>query len=77
MILRALLIFAALTAAAPSAAQAPTPAAPDYSRTSDWLCLPGRSDECSTPLGTTSLNPNGYGSTGQSSVAKDPPLDCF
>ena len=46
-------------------------------RSSAWLCLPGRADTCSTPLPTTALNPNGYGSTGPSSVAKDPPLDCF
>jgi hypothetical protein len=29
------------------------------------------------PLATTALNPNGYGASGQSSVAKDPALDCF
>ena len=52
-------------------------AAPDYSKDSSWLCLPGRKDICSTPLPTTALNPNGYGSTGLSTVAKDPPLDCF
>jgi Protein of unknown function (DUF3089) len=49
----------------------------DYSKDSNWLCLPGRGDTCSTPLPTTALNPNGYGSTGRSTVAKDPPLDCF
>ena len=77
MILKALLTFAALAAAAPATAQAPATAAPDYSKTSSWLCLPGRSDVCSTPLPTTALNPNGYGSTGRSTVAKDPPVDCF
>jgi hypothetical protein len=56
---------------------APAPPAPDYAKDSSWLCLPGRSDVCSTPLPTTALNPNGYGSTGLSTVAKDPPLDCF
>jgi hypothetical protein len=56
---------------------APTPPAPDYSKPSAWLCLPGRKDVCSTPLATTALNPNGYGSNGLSEVAKDPPLDCF
>jgi len=61
--------------AAPAQAQAP--AAPDYAKDSAWLCLPGRADVCSKPLPTTALNPNGYGSTGQSTVAKDPPLDCF
>ena len=56
---------------------APTPPAPDYSKPSSWLCLPGRKDVCSTPLATTALNPNGYGSTGRSTVADDPPIDCF
>jgi hypothetical protein len=77
VIRKALLTFLAFAAAAPAASQAPAPAAPDYSKTSDWLCLPGRSDICSTPLRTTALNPNGYGSVGRSDVAKDPPLDCF
>jgi hypothetical protein len=64
--------------AAPASAQANSPpAAPDYSRDSTWLCLPGRADTCSSPLPTTALNPNGYGATGQSPVAKDPPIDCF
>ena len=73
------LAAASFAAAVPVSAQpaAPTPAPPDYSKDVDWLCLPGRSDVCSTPLATTSLNPAGYGSAGQSSVAKDPPLDCF
>ncbi len=73
-----LLAAAALAAAAPLPAQAPSaPAAPDYTKDSGWLCLPGRGDVCSTPLATTALNANGYGSTGQSTVAKDPPIDCF
>jgi DUF3089 family protein len=78
VISRILLSLAALVATAPAAAQAPAAPAPvDYSNTANWLCLPGRADVCSTPLGTTALNPNGYGSVGQSVVAKDPPLDCF
>jgi hypothetical protein len=73
-----LLSLAAAVAASPATAQAPTAPAPvDYSSAANWLCLPGRTDTCSTPLGTTALNPNGYGSVGQSVVAKDPPLDCF
>ena len=67
----------ALAAATAAPAQTQTPAAPDYTRDSSWLCLPGRADTCSTPLPTTALNPNGYGSNGQSDVAKDPPIDCF
>jgi hypothetical protein len=61
---------------APPQGQA-APAAVDYARDSNWLCLPGRNDICSTRLATTALNANGYGSTGASSVAVDPPIDCF
>ena len=77
MIRNALLSFAALAAAAPASAEPAAPAPVDYSKASNWLCLAGRSDICSTPLGTTALNPNGYGSVGQSPVAKDAPIDCF
>jgi hypothetical protein len=52
-------------------------ALPAYTSDSKWLCQPGRKDVCSTPLPTTALNPNGYGSVGGSSVAKDSPVDCF
>jgi Protein of unknown function (DUF3089) len=71
-----MLAVAAAFAAAPAVAQ-PAPAAPDYSKPANWLCLPGRLDTCSKPLPTTSLNPNGYGSNGLSPVAKNPPVDCF
>jgi hypothetical protein len=81
-VIRTLVALAALAAAAPAAAQAapaaaPRPTAPDYRKASSWLCLPGRADICSTPLATTALNPNGYGSVGRSVIAKDPPVDCF
>lgn len=69
----ALLLAASLFAVQATAA---TPA-PDYSKPSNWLCLPGRTDVCTTPLPTTALNPNGYGSTGRSSVARDAAVDCF
>ena len=69
-----MLLAAALLAAAQAGA---APAAPDYSKGPSWLCLPGRVDTCSTPLRTTALNPNGYGSTGQSPVVKNPGIDCF
>ncbi|MEA3059709.1 MAG: hypothetical protein QOE50_1121, partial [Sphingomonadales bacterium] len=73
------LAAATLAAATPLSAQNAVPAAPapDYAKAAAWLCLPGRADVCSTPLATTALNPNGYGSNGQSSVAKDSALDCF
>ena len=70
-------LLAALSPAdAPPASNVP-PAAVDYGREANWLCLPSRKDVCSTPLATTALNPNGYGSTGQSAVAANPPVDCF
>ena len=72
-----LAMLATLTALAAAPASAQPAAAPDYSRASTWLCLPGRNDVCSRPLRTTALNPNGYGSNGLSPVAKDPPVDCF
>ncbi len=68
-------VIAALAPGQP--AQAPAAPAPDYSIEKSWICLPGRSDVCSTPLATTALNANGYGSTGKSSVAKEPAIDCF
>lgn len=77
MIRTALLTFAALIAAAPVSAQPAATAPVEYSKDTNWLCLPGQSDICSTPLPTTALNPNGYGSVGRSEVAKDAPLDCF
>jgi len=68
-------IFASLLLAA-AAAQGGSQVV-DYSKDANWLCLPGRSDTCSTPLATTALNPNGYGSTGRNPVAKDAKIDCF
>jgi hypothetical protein len=65
--------FAALLAAQAAAA----PAAVDYGKPANWLCLPGRRDPCTTPLPTTAVNPNGYGSTGPSPVAASSEVDCF
>ena len=73
-----LLMLAAAFAGAPATAQAPAASpATNYRVDQNWLCLPGRADVCSTPLGTTALNPNGYGSVGRSSVARNAPVDCF
>src|SRR5437764_2834204 len=72
--------FAGLTLAlaSPGTAQPQTAAAaPDYTKDSTWLCLPGGKDVCSTPLPTTALNPNGYGATSPSAIANNPPIDCF
>lgn len=76
MIRRLLLACVAAAAALPASAQvAPPPV--DYGRERNWLCLPGQPDVCSRPLQTTAVGPKGYGSTGPSRVAKDPPVDCF
>lgn len=70
--------LAAPAAAAPASAwPAPAPAAPDYAKSASWLCLPGGKDICSRPLATTALEPNSYRPLAPSTVAKDPPLDCF
>ncbi len=68
-------LMAALAPGQPAQAQAVP--APDYAVEKNWLCLPGRTDVCSTPIPTTALNANGYGSTGRSEVAKNPAVDCF
>jgi hypothetical protein len=69
-------LLAALAPGQPAQAQV-QPAAVNYGLERNWICLPGRKDTCSTPLATTALNANGYGSTGRSSVAEKPPIDCF
>ena len=77
---RLILVAAAALSAAtavPAQPSATTAAAPDYSKDSVWLCLPGRADVCSTPVATTELTPSGYGGSVADPVAKDPPLDCF
>lgn len=66
-----------LALAAQAAAAQPTPAAPDYRKDATWLCLPGRNDVCSTPLATTALTRQGYGSNGQVRPAASPKVDCF
>jgi hypothetical protein len=73
MRIQAVIAATLLAAPVPATAQAPV----DYTKPASWLCLPGRGDTCSTPLRTTALNPNGYGSTGVSTVAKAPKIDCF
>ncbi len=72
-----LLIVAALLGAPAAAAQSQTPAAANYALDRNWLCLPGRADPCSAAPPTTALTPNGYGSSGASKPARNPPIDCF
>lgn len=75
-----LLSFAAVALSATAQAAPPPPVAikpANYETEANWLCLPGRKDVCSTPLSTTVLNPNGYGATSLSAVAKHAPIDCF
>lgn len=76
--MRRLVVAAAAMIAAPASAQpAAAPPPIDYAKSANWLCLPGRADICSTPLPTTALNPNGYGSIGNSRPGKAPAIDCF
>lgn len=60
-----------------AAQAAALPAGADYSRPANWLCLPGKTSVCTTPLPTTDLNPSGYGRPGRSPVAANAPIDCF
>ncbi|HXG99361.1 MAG TPA: DUF3089 domain-containing protein [Sphingomicrobium sp.] len=72
------IFLASIALAAPAAAQQPAaPAVTDYSRPANWLCLPGRVGICTTPLRTADLNPDGYGAIAASTIAKNPPVDCF
>jgi hypothetical protein len=75
--IRFLVAASLLASSAPTFSQPAHTDAPDYSDDSDWLCLPGRSDPCSTPLPTTELTPAGYGAKSVSTPTKDPGIDCF
>ncbi len=77
MIRRLLLGCLAATAWPASAQGQAAPPPVDYGKERNWLCLPGQADVCSKPLATTTVTPNGYGSTGPSIVAVNPPVDCF
>ena len=70
-----LIAAVALVAAVPASAQAP--ASVDYTKSANWLCLPGRGDICAAPLATVDVNPSGYGSRSSSTPAKAPAIDCF
>lgn len=76
MILTRTAAAALLALATPASAQE-TPEAPQYAKEEAWLCFPGREDACSKGLPTTALKPNGYGSTGLVTPARDPKVDCF
>lgn len=76
--MRVTIAAASLTLAlipAPAAAQ-PTDA-PDYRQPSNWICLPGRNDTCSSGLSIAELTAKGYAPTTVTRVAKDPAIDCF
>ncbi len=70
-------LIASLAPGQPAQAAQVQPVAVNYGIEKNWLCLPGRNDVCSTPLATTALNANGYGSMGRNAIAKNPPIDCF
>jgi hypothetical protein len=79
LILAALALVAAPAYAQtpPAAAAATAPAPVDYANGANWVCLPGRDDACARPQPTADLDPNGYGQVASSTIAADPPIDCF
>ena len=77
MIRRSLLTLAALAATAPAAAQAPAARRRRLFEAGELALPAGPRRHLLDAAPTTALNPNGYGSIGQSTVAKNPPLDCF
>ena len=78
MIMVAVTALVAVQGAVQPAASAAPPAAPDYAQDAAWLCLPGRTDDaCGEPLPTAALDPAGYGPVTPSSIANNPPVDCF
>jgi len=88
---RGLLLAAALLSAAPGAAAPaptlnpapasapPTPAAaaPDYSKTSAWICRPGQETACTTGLDATLVAADGRHSAQPFKAAANPAIDCF
>jgi hypothetical protein len=73
-----LLAAAAAFSTSPATAQpASVPAAVDYAKDSNWLCLPNRKDICSIPLATTDLPATGYAARATATPAANPPIDCF
>jgi hypothetical protein len=76
--MRSLLVaLVVLTMTAPASAQSDLPAAPDYAREANWLCLPGRADLCAEALPTALLEPQGFGPVARVVPARDPQIDCF
>ena len=69
--------MSAVLAAAALAAAQPATAAPDYRDDATWLCLPGRSDVCSTPVTATRLEPAGWGKAETVRANADAGIDCF
>lgn len=76
MRLRLSVLAAALVAAMPVAAQT-TGAPADYSKPTNWLCLPRRADTCASPPAATWLNASGYGAPIPFERDNDPGVDCF
>ena len=67
----------AATAPIPAVAQPAPTASVDYTKDSNWLCLPGRKDICAVPLATTELPASGYAARTAATPAPNPPVDCF
>lgn len=71
-------LFALLVVCGVTTAGAETaPVRNDYALDSSWLCRPGRTDACSSPLVLAELQPDGTTLQRQSRPADDAPVDCF
>ncbi|WP_425996668.1 DUF3089 domain-containing protein [Caulobacter sp. DWR1-3-2b1] len=76
--LAAIGLTAGLLLGSAACAQTPAAATPnDYAETDNWLCLPGRSDACSTDQTTTIVAANGKTSTEAFKPVANAPVDCF
>ncbi len=76
--LAAIGLTAGLLLGGAACAQTPAAATPnDYARTDNWLCLPGRTDACSTDQTTTIVAADGKASSEAFKPAANAPVDCF
>lgn len=58
-------------------ARGAAPPAPDYSRDSAWLCLPGRADACAADQRSTVVAADGAATIEGFAGDPDAPVDCF
>jgi len=59
------------------AASNPPEAPADYGDAGNWVCRPGRADDCAADLGGTAIAADGATSVVPALPAGDPKIDCF